>query len=158
MTIYSLEKYCKDHNLKIWRFYKRLLGRLNVLIGYLLYTPVSQYGRFSFCCFSVYCCSHCLWEFCVWSFFWYSVLCFLLVLQSSCWRRESWLFYLNCLPGWWCLATVSVLGLFLTVPWICQQCVIVVFPVHIHLSRIMLFPTMWYFDKCRLIWVCAASF
>ena len=31
----------------------------------------------------IYCCSHCLWGFCVWYLFCYSVLCVLLVLQSS---------------------------------------------------------------------------
>ena len=32
-----------------------------------------------------------------------------------------------------CLITVNVLWLFHTVPWICLQCVIVVFPDHTHL-------------------------
>ena len=32
-----------------------------------------------------------------------------------------------------CLVTVSVLWLFLTVPWVGMQCVIVVFPDHTHL-------------------------
>ena len=31
-----------------------------------------------------------------------------------------------------CLVTVNVLGLFLTVPWVSLQCVIVVFPDHTH--------------------------
>ena len=37
----------------------------------------------------------------------------------------------------WCLVAVSVLWLFLMVPWVGLQCVIVVFPHHTHL----LFPT-----------------
>ena len=32
-----------------------------------------------------------------------------------------------------CLGAVNVLCLFLTVPWVCLQCVIVVFPDHTHL-------------------------
>ena len=32
-----------------------------------------------------------------------------------------------------CIATINVLWLFLTVPWVGLQCVIVVFPYHIHL-------------------------
>ena len=52
-----------------------------------------------------------------------------LVLQSSWWGRESWLLYFNCLPD----VALSVLWLFLTVPWVGLQCVIVVFPDHTHL-------------------------
>ena len=37
----------------------------------------------------------------------------------------------------WCLVAVSALWLFLMVPWVGLQCVIVVFPHHTHL----LFPT-----------------
>ena len=33
----------------------------------------------------------------------------------------------------WCLVTITVLWLFLTVPWVGLQCVIVVFPDHTHL-------------------------
>ena len=33
----------------------------------------------------------------------------------------------------WCLVTVNVLWLFLAVPWVCLQCVIVVFSDHTHL-------------------------
>ena len=33
----------------------------------------------------------------------------------------------------WCLVTVNVVWLFLTVPWVGLQCVIVVFPDHTHL-------------------------
>ena len=62
------------------------------------------------------------------------VLCFvvcyfvsILVLQSSWWGRESWMLCLVCLPG------VSwLLWLFLAVPWVCLQFVIVVFPDHTH--------------------------
>ena len=49
-----------------------------------------------------------------------------LVLQSSVWYKEGWLLFLYCpLDVMWLL---SVLRLFLTVPWVCLQCVIVVFP------------------------------
>ena len=27
-----------------------------------------------------------------------------------------------------------------------------------HMSSDIRFPTMWHFDKCRLIWACAGSF
>ena len=54
-----------------------------------------------------------------------------LVLQSS-WRgRESWLLCFACLS---CIfVAVDVLWLFLTVPWVGLQCIIVVFPDHTHL-------------------------
>ena len=34
-----------------------------------------------------------------------------------------------------CLVTVNVLWLFLKVPWVCLQCLIVVFPDHTHLLK-----------------------
>ena len=49
----------------------------------------------------------------------------ILVLQSS--RRERQMFSLPLLAFGW-LVTVNVLWLFLTVPWVGLQCVIVVFP------------------------------
>ena len=49
----------------------------------------------------------------------------LLVLKSSCCGRETWLLY-------FCLGTVIVMWLFLTVPWRGLQCVIVVFPGRTH--------------------------
>ena len=71
----------------------------------------------------------CLWEFC-------ECLCFvmhyfvsILVLQSSCRGRESWLLCYCCLAD----ATINGLWLFLTVPWLGMQYVIVVFPDHTHL-------------------------
>ena len=48
-----------------------------------------------------------------------------LVLQSSSRGKESWLIALI-------VATVSVVLLFLTVPWVGLQCVIVKFPDHTH--------------------------
>ena len=50
----------------------------------------------------------------------------ILALQSSRWGRESGLL---CLSSW-CL--VIVVCLFLTIPWVCLQFVIVVFPDHTH--------------------------
>ena len=44
----------------------------------------------------------------------------------------------------WCLLTVSVLWLFLTVPWVGMQCVIVAFPDHTHI----LFKPNSSRDKC----------
>ena len=62
------------------------------------------------------------------------VHCFVsfLVLQSSWWGRESWLLYLVGLPGALCLLLFCGV-MFLVVPWVGLQCVIVVFPDHNHL-------------------------
>ena len=64
--------------------------------------------------------------FCVSSMFCCTLLCvlssFAIILMG---KRESWLLYVGCPPG--------VLKLFLTVPWIDLQCVIVVFLNHTHL-------------------------
>ena len=70
------------------------------------------------------------------------VLCFavrwfmsILVLQSSLWRRESWLLCLICL--YWCLVMVE--RLFLEVPCGCLRFWIVLFPDHTHLVILFLF-------------------
>ena len=39
----------------------------------------------------------------------------------------------GCLLSYGCLVTVDVLSIFLTVPWVGLQCVIVIFPDHTHL-------------------------
>ena len=71
-----------------------------------------------------------------------------LVLQS-CWRgRESWLFLLLLSFGY--LVTVYVLWLFLAVPWISLQFVIVVFPDHTHLLFLMDWIKVW--SRKRLIY------
>ena len=69
------------------------------------------------------------------------VLCLVLVLLFSTLYPSSFtiilmgkrelvaLFYLSL----WCLVTVNVVWLFLAVPWVDLQCVIVVFPDHTHL-------------------------
>ena len=83
-----------------------------------------------FCCywFIVYCCSHCLWGFCVLSLFWYTVLSVLSSFSiTTMGKRELETLYFNC------LVIVSVVWLFLTVPRVGLQCVIVVFPDHTHL-------------------------
>ena len=71
-----------------------------------------------------------LWGFCVWSYFCYTVLgslsCFAIILMGK--RVLVALLYLST-----CLVTVKVLWLFLTVPWVGLQCVIVVSPYHTHL-------------------------
>ena len=56
-----------------------------------------------------------------------------LILQSSSWGREM-LAALLCLSSW-CLVIIVVLLLFLTVPWIGLQCVIVVFPPLLYWSQ-----------------------
>ena len=50
---------------------------------------------------------------------------FLIVLQSSRWGRANFVFLVSC--------GCYVLFLFLTVPWVGLQCVIVAFPAHTHL-------------------------
>ena len=68
----------------------------------------------------------------VWSLlFWYSSFCglssFAIILTTK--RELAALLLLS----FGCLVTVNVLWLLLTVPWVCLQCVIVVFPDHAHL-------------------------
>ena len=53
-----------------------------------------------------------------------------LVLQSSWCERERRLLCFDCLPDALC---VIALWRFITVPWVCLQCVIVVFPIYAHL-------------------------
>ena len=55
---------------------------------------------------------------------------FILVLRSSGRGRESWLLWL--LLSYRCIVTINVLWLFLTVPRVGLQYVIVVFPDHTH--------------------------
>ena len=82
---------------------------------------------FCFCCwFVVNCYSHCVIFLIV--LFWCALLVYILVLQLSRWGRES-CFFLLCLSTW-CL--IIVVWLFLTMPWVCLQFVIVVFPDHTH--------------------------
>ena len=68
------------------------------------------------------------------SLFCYALLC---VLSSFAiiLKRKRELVALLLLPNG-CLVTVNVLWLFLTVPWVGRQCVIVVFPDH---TRLLLF-------------------
>ena len=58
---------------------------------------------------------------------------YFLVLQSSWFGRERELVALFWL-SYWCLVTVSVLWVFLTVPWVGLQGVIMIFSDHAHLS------------------------
>ena len=58
---------------------------------------------------------------------------FILVLQSFCRGRESWLLRYYCFAYVSCIVTINVLWLFLTVPWVSPEHVIVVFPDHTHL-------------------------
>ena len=58
-------------------------------------------------------------------------LVFFLVLQSSCWGRESWLLYFIAFK---CHVTVIVLCLFLTVPLVCLQFLTVAFPRHTYFT------------------------
>ena len=51
----------------------------------------------------------------------------ILVLRSSLWGRESWLLCFVCLPG-----VLWLVCDFLSIPWVCLQIVIVVFPNHTH--------------------------
>ena len=62
------------------------------------------------------------------SLFWYALRCvitsFAIILTR---KRESWLLCFDC------LSCVLLMWIFLTVPWVGLQCVIVVFPDHTHL-------------------------
>ena len=67
-----------------------------------------------------------------WSLFWYALLCvlysFAIILTTR--KRELAVLLKS---SFLCLVTVNVLWLFLTVPWVGLQCVIVVFPDRTHL-------------------------
>ena len=73
-----------------------------------------------------------------WSLFWYTLLCVLSSFAIILTRKRG----LIALPllSFRCLVTVNILWLFLTVPWVGLQCVIVAFPMH----------TI-FFRKCLLI-------
>ena len=64
------------------------------------------------------------------SLFWYALLCVLSSFAIILKRKRELLALLLLTYG--CLVTVYVLWLFLTVPWVGLQCVIVVFPDYIH--------------------------
>ena len=63
--------------------------------------------------------------------FWYALLCVLSSFAIILKRKTELVALLLLSNGW--LVTVNVLWLFLTVPWVGLQCVIVVFPDHTHL-------------------------
>ena len=98
--------------------------------GLIIRLPSIILRRWFRCCwFVVLCTSHCLWGFCVGICSGMHYFVSFLVLQSSWQGRESWLLCFNCLmPCYW-------VGL---------QCVIVIFPDHIH----FFVPFAWYW----LIW------
>ena len=83
--------------------------------------------------------SHLLFIYCLMgvlclSLFWYALLCILSSFAIIL-KRERGLVAFLC---FYCfthvlIVTVNVLWLFLVVPWVCLQCVIVVFPNHTHL-------------------------
>ena len=66
-----------------------------------------------------------------WSLIWYALLCVLSSFVIILTRKRELDALLLLFFG--CLVTVNVLWLFLMVPWLGLQCVIVVFPDHIHL-------------------------
>ena len=65
------------------------------------------------------------------SLFWCALLCDLSSFAIILKRKRDLVALLLVSNG--CLVTVYVLWLFLTVPWVGLQCVIVVFPDHTHL-------------------------
>ena len=69
------------------------------------------------------------------SLFWYALLCvissFAIILKK---KRERVAFLLL---SYGCLVTVYDLWLFITVPWVSLQCVIVVLPDHAHFSTVL---------------------
>ena len=64
-----------------------------------------------------------VWDLCLVLALFFSTLCPSSVAITFM-GKKSWLLYFNCVPA------VSVLSLFLTVPCVGLQCVIVVFPIH----------------------------
>ena len=75
-----------------------------------------------------------------WSLFCYSVLCVLLVYYQFYGKERACCFTLF-------LVTVSVMWLFLTMPWVGLQCGIEVFPYHTHLCKVI-FIILLYNVKC----------
>ena len=77
-----------------------------------------------------------------WSLFRYALLCVIFIFHGFAiiLKRKIELFALLLLSHA-CLVTVNVLWLFLTVPWVGRQCVIVVFPDHTRLLFSMLSPS-----------------
>ena len=66
-----------------------------------------------------------------WSLFWYALLYVLSSFAIILTRKRELVALL--LLSFGCLVAVYVLWLFLTVPWLCLHCVIVVFSDHTHL-------------------------
>ena len=66
-----------------------------------------------------------------WSLFWYALLCVLSSYAIILMRKRELVTFL--LLSFGCLFTVNVLWLFLMVPWVGLQFMIVVFPDHTHL-------------------------
>ena len=73
-----------------------------------------------------------------WSLFWYVLLYALSSFEIILTRKRELVAVL--LMSFRCIITVIVLWLVHTVPWICLQCVIVVFPDHTHLLFHAFFP------------------
>ena len=71
--------------------------------------------------------------FCVCSMFCCTLLCVLIVLQSSCWETERERERAGCFSLFVFLVSCDFMQLFLTVPWVGLQCVIVVFSDHAYL-------------------------
>ena len=69
--------------------------------------------------------------FSVWSLFYYAVLCDLSSFTITLMGKKDLLALLRL--TFKCRVAVSVLWLFLAVPWVSLQCVIVFFPDHTHL-------------------------
>ena len=102
-------------------------------------SPTPQWPRllsvlrqwFCFCWSIVLCTSHCLLEFCVCLCFvmhyFVSILAFAIILKRK--RKLVALLLLS----YKCIATINVLWLFLNVPWVGLQYVIVVFSDHTHI-------------------------
>ena len=57
-----------------------------------------------------------------------------------------------------CIVTINVMWLFLTVPWVGLQCVILVFPDHTHLlfGAVLLVITDFLQEVCVVRWLCLA--
>ena len=76
------------------------------------------------------------------SLFWCALLCTISSFAIILKRKRELVVLL--LLSYGCLVTVNVLWLFLTVPWVGLQCLVVVFPDHTH------FLDQWFRGRCCL--------
>ena len=112
------------------------------------------------------------WSYSLTIFLCLSLFCYTLLCVHSSFaiilKRKGKLVVLLLL-SYRCIVAINVLWLFITVPWVCLQCVIVVFPDHIHLvfctslslyTWFVIFATVWmnYVFRYIYIWMTCICF